>query len=156
MRSVIAVADEILKIAKRKGVSLTPLQLMKLTYIANGWSLGIRKRPLFSDRIEAWKYGPVIPYLYHFTKRHGRSEIPLEQVELDRSMVEPEISAFLEEVFDKYGHLSGYQLSMLTHKDGSPWEQVYRPDEFGIEIPTSTIRSYYERELDRRNPAPAS
>jgi uncharacterized phage-associated protein len=62
------VADEILKIAKRKGLHITPMQLLKLVYIAHGWSLAILGRDLFPDRIEAWKYGPVIPDLYRATR----------------------------------------------------------------------------------------
>lgn len=77
MYDVLTVADAILKIAKSKGVSLTPMQLMKLVYIAHGWSLGLRGIDLFRNRIEAWQYGPVMPDLYHATKQFGRNPIPL-------------------------------------------------------------------------------
>ena len=80
MYDVLTVADTILKIAKSKGKALTPMQLVKLTYIAHGWSLALSERDLFKNRIEAWRYGPVIPDLYQATKNFGRSEIPLERV----------------------------------------------------------------------------
>ena len=55
------IADDILKLAKRRDLTLTPMQLVKLAYIAYGWYLAIYEKRLFDDRIEAWKYGPIIP-----------------------------------------------------------------------------------------------
>ena len=66
-----AVANELIELAKQEGRAFTPLQLLKLVYIAHGWMLGLRQKPLIRDRIEAWKYGPVIPALYHDLKRYG-------------------------------------------------------------------------------------
>lgn len=63
MYDVLTVADTILKIAKSKGKALTPMQLVKLTYIAHGWSLALHEKGLFKNKIEAWQYGPVIPDL---------------------------------------------------------------------------------------------
>ncbi len=121
MYDVLTVADAILKIAKSKGVSLTPMQLMKLVYIAHGWSLGLRGIDLFRNRIEAWQYGPVMPDLYHATKQFGRNPIPLHMVGEGPPPVSMEDVDFLTDVFDKYGHLSGPQLSYLTHQSGTPW-----------------------------------
>ena len=75
-----AVANEFIHLAKADGRSLTPLQLIKLTYIAHGWMLTLYGRPLIVDEVEAWKYGPVIPDLYQATRavwrglRHQRFE----------------------------------------------------------------------------------
>ncbi len=144
MTDVIAIADAILKIAKSNNKSLTPLQLMKLVYIAHGWSLVLRRAPLFDDRIEAWKYGPVIPDLYQATKGYGRSPIPLDVIDDAPPAVEADVQEFLEEVFRQYGNLSGYSLSSLTHKRGSPWQQVYEEGCLGIEIPSNLIKEHYE------------
>lgn len=38
------VADDILKLAKRRGLELTPMQLVKLAYIAYGWYLAIYEK----------------------------------------------------------------------------------------------------------------
>lgn len=141
--SAITIADELLKIAKRKGRRLTPLQLMKLVYIAHGYSLAVLNRDLFSDRIEAWKYGPVIPDLYRATKHYGRHEIPTDRIDDTPSTVDDQVQAFLEEVFAKYGHLSGFALSSLTHKSGTPWDKVYRGGVYNAEIPDSLIREHY-------------
>ena len=149
MYDVLIVADTILKIAKAKGKSLTPMQLLKLTYIAHGWSLALRNKGLFYNQIEAWQYGPVIPDLYHSTKSYGRKPIPLKRIgDPNDTQVSPEDYAFLEDVFDKYGHLDGITLSYLTHQAGSPWSQVYQEGARSIKIPNSLIAEYY-RELAR-------
>jgi uncharacterized phage-associated protein len=149
------VAEAILREAKRAGRSLTPMQLMKLTYIAHGWSLAVTGRDLFGDRIEAWKYGPVIPTLYQATKHFGRSAIPIAMVgdPAERLLEEPD-AALVADVYQKYGHLSGIQLSDLTHRHGSPWQQVYRDGVFNIEIKDDIIRQHYTALLnDRRSAA---
>jgi uncharacterized phage-associated protein len=56
MHSSINVAKWFVDKAAKEGKTLTPLQLMKLVYIAHGWMLGTYGRPLIKDRIEAWKY----------------------------------------------------------------------------------------------------
>ncbi|MGB0660973.1 MAG: Panacea domain-containing protein [Mangrovicoccus sp.] len=143
------VANEILKIAKREGLALTPMQLVKLTYIAHGWSLAILERDLFQDRIEAWKYGPVIPVLYHATKKYGRGVIPLDLIDEDTpSPFDADVTALLEDVVAKYGNLSGYALSNLTHRDGSPWQQVFREGVMNIPIGDEIISQHYGEKLD--------
>ena len=156
MYSVLSVADDILKLAKKRGCKLTPLQLMKLTYIAHGFSLAALDKDLFSERIEAWKYGPVIPDLYHVTKKFGRNSIPFDLIGDEEFSTEGDQRSILQEVVDKYGKLSGYALSSLTHEAGSPWEQVYREGCQGLEIPDSIIREHYKKLLHERESTPAS
>ena len=150
MYPVITIADEILKIAKAAGRQLTPMQLMKLAYIAHGWSLALRNEGLFPNRIEAWKYGPVVPDLYQATKHFGRTAIPLDMITSAPSGVDVETRAFLKDVFEKYGKLSGLQLSQLTHKKGTPWDQLYLDDIMGIEIPDAVIKAHYQELLNER------
>ncbi|MEA1940678.1 MAG: DUF4065 domain-containing protein [Pseudomonadota bacterium] len=148
MSDVFLVADDILKLSKKAGKALTPLQLMKLTYIAHGFGLALLNRDLIPERIEAWQYGPVIPDLYHVTKKFGRKPIPLSSISDDDPKSSPEALDLIEQVVDKYGSLSGYALSQLTHKAGSPWHQVFEPDTFGIEIPDELIREHYKAIVD--------
>ena len=147
--SAITIADQMLRIAKSKGQRLTPLQLMKLVYIAHGWSFPIRGADLFENRIEAWKYGPVIPDLYHATKRFGREPIALDLVgNPDEAVVDAATKSFLESVYDAYGHMSGIALSSLTHQSGTPWQQIYRDGAYNLTIPDSLIKDHYN-ELNR-------
>ncbi|MBC6413181.1 MAG: SocA family protein [Hyphomonadaceae bacterium] len=152
---VFTVADEILKTAKREGLRLTPMQLVKLAYIAHGWSLAIMGRPLFSEPVEAWKYGPVIPALYHATKHHGRNPIPSELIDEEaESPLTERVRSFLEDFVKKYGRLSGVALSSLTHRHGTPWHQVYRKGVGNIPIDDARIAAHYKQKLDEyRNSA---
>ena len=145
MYDVMTVADTILKIAKAQGKRLTPMQLVKLTYIAHGWSLGLRGKGLFLNKIEAWQYGPVIPDLYHATKSYGSSPIPLDVIgDPNDIQIAHEDYAFISEVFDMYGHLDGISLSYLTHKAGTPWSLVYGSGKRNAEIPTKLITQHYK------------
>src|SRR5690348_4499790 len=44
---------------------LTNLRLHKLLYYAQAWSLVLRESELFSDDLQAWRCGPVVPAVYH-------------------------------------------------------------------------------------------
>lgn len=149
------VADDILKIAKRRGMALTPMQLMKLVYISYGWYLAMHDSKLFNDRIEAWKYGPVIPSLYQSTKHYGRNEIPTELVS-DGPISNVGMDVFYESIVENYAKYSGIALSNLTHRQGTPWQQVFRPNVMGIEIPDHLIREHYQQGLHARSAATSS
>jgi uncharacterized phage-associated protein len=135
--SAIAVANYLLRRAWGVGIGLTPMQLLKLVYIAHGWSLAIGDRPLIRDEIEAWAYGPVIRSLYDSVKHYGRDPIaaPLKTSRVDSGTskvreeepVEPftdDERVILDRVVEVYGPLRAYQLSALTHKEGTPWSKA--------------------------------
>ena len=132
------IANQFIELASKKQTKLTPMQLIKLSYIAHGFSLAIFRRPLLDDAIEAWRYGPVIPSLYAKLKKYGSRPVgeaisrPFFAVG-DESLDDDDIG-LIEAVFNKYGGLNGLQLSHLTHKPGTPWAQNYKPDVYGIEI----------------------
>ncbi|WP_375457617.1 Panacea domain-containing protein [uncultured Enterovirga sp.] len=148
--SAIKVANEFLRLARESepARSLTPLQLMKLVYIAHGWSLALRDRALLSDTVEAWKYGPVIPDLYQKIKKFGSSGITEELNEGIWSFgaaISDDDRALIKDVHAKYGKYNGVQLSNLTHMPGTPWAEVYEPNTFGIDVPDNIIAAHYKQ-----------
>ncbi len=56
------VANWFIERAAQEGEYLTQLKLQKLVYMAHGWNLALLGKPLISENIEAWKWGPVIRY----------------------------------------------------------------------------------------------
>ena len=69
------VAREFLHITKGKDLNLTPLKLMKLVFFAHGWCLGLTKKPLVCELVEAWPTGPVFPDLYRVIGKYGESAV---------------------------------------------------------------------------------
>ncbi len=128
--------------AARDGRRLTVMHLLKLIYIAHGWYLETRGRPLISNRIEAWKYGPVIPDVYN-TFRGDDIEVYAPAANF-RSELDEDTSGFLEEIYDIYGSMSAFRLSDLTHVPGGPWDRASREGGYYAEIPDAWIRKHYQ------------
>ena len=149
----IAIANVALASAKRRELSLTPLQLMKLTYIAHGFYLQKYSKELLSDDVQAWQYGPVVPRLYHATKHYGRNPIRDERIPegifVNRNVSE-DAKALVDAVVSAYGNLSGPASSNLTHKPGSPWSKVWKPGVKNLKIPNSLIKSHYQDAMAKK------
>jgi uncharacterized phage-associated protein len=139
------IADEILGLATEDTNTLTPMQLLKLVYISHGWMLGLYSVPLISDRVEAWKYGPVIPELYHSIKRFRDTPVLIElrRNHYGRELYDVE-KDLLKQVYGIYGRLSGITLSRMTHRRGTPWHRVYRDGVGEIIIPNDIIEEHYK------------
>jgi uncharacterized phage-associated protein len=139
------IANFLLKKADVSGNPLTPMQLLKLVYIAHGWNLGFYGRPLIRDEVQAWQYGPVIPRLYNKVKDFRDQPVkgPLladtvdTMTEIDRDL--------LDQVWHVYGEMSGPALSRLTHAPGTPWALTYKPGKWGIRIPNDLIEDHYRK-----------
>ena len=141
------VANRFLELAREKGMSLTPLQLMKLVYIAHGWMLGLQRRPLITNKIEAWKFGPVIPDLYREVRNYGAAPItaPIRPWHAENQPIDPIEDDMIRQTFNVYGHLDGLNLSALTHQIGTPWANTWRADSWAAEIPNHLIEDHYRQ-----------
>lgn len=157
-----SIANYFIERAAAEKKLLTPLQIIKLVYIAHGWHLGLRNAPLINEAPQAWKYGPVIPSLYHSLKAFGNEGVsgPVTAfrqadgdwiVDLREVTVpppdDPAIRGFLKSVWTAYGHLSGLQLSALTHASNTPWQKAWHLKgakySKGFKIPEDDIREHY-------------
>lgn len=140
------VANRFRELASAKGAEVTPMQLIKLTYIAHGFSLAIHKRALIDEPVEAWKYGPVVPSLYRRLKKFGSKPVTSDVstgIFPAGKALENDDQKLVDLVFDKYGDFSGIQLSHLTHRPGTPWAETYEPNSYGVDIDDSVIRTHY-------------
>jgi uncharacterized phage-associated protein len=139
------IADYFVKIAKEEGQGIDPMKLLKLTYIAHGWYLGFKDKPLFDNQVQAWKYGTVVPELYHVIKRFGNRYVDKDTLDLyTENKLETEDKNFINTIWKHYKKYSGGELSDKTHEIGTPWQRTYNgcPN---ITIPTERIKDYYKK-----------
>ena len=104
MYSAKAIANYFLDKADEESISLTPMKIIKLVYIAHGWYLALTDKPLIKDYVEAWTYGPVIPDLYHEFKKYGNRPIQEYATEIVTPTVNPlphDLPFSIEQFLDK-------------------------------------------------------
>lgn len=146
MVSAISVANEFIRLGKEENNFFTPMQLLKLVYIAHGWMLGFFGKPLINEDVEAWKYGPVIPELYQEVKNYGREKVRSQISSwrgFSRQPLSDEEKSVIHFVYKKYGKLDGVRLSMITHQPGTPWSRIFSHEGWGDVITNDVIREHY-------------
>lgn len=121
---------------------LTPLQVIKLVYICQGWMLGLYRQALITQAVEAWQYGPIINDLHQAIKGY-RSNPITERIDARQDPEFTDIEKdLMGQAIDKYGHLSGVALSTLTHQPWSPWYLVWH-DKGCAAIPNKMIEEHF-------------
>lgn len=160
--NALSVANYFIELAKKDNEELRPLKLMKLVYIAYGYALALLNRSIIDyrfDKVEAWKFGPVIPSVYHSFKIFGKNPITEKTTifvktkdgyEIEEPMLhDKEARSICAFVWKKYGlEYSDNGLVTLMHGKGTPWGQVYEEGE-NNPIPEIYTKLYYT-ELARR------
>ncbi len=148
-----SVANEFIKLCDKHSLELTNIKLVKLMYIAQGLSLSILDRPLFKDdNIEAWKYGPVIPSIYHEFKHYKSNPITSKSVVLGRNLEilsEPKLTneedkKIVKLTWNLYKDMSPLDLVDLTHRAGTPWSLTYQYGQ-NKTIDNELIKRYYDK-----------
>lgn len=103
---------------------MTNLRLNKLMYFAQAWSLVLRGKPLFTEPIEAWTLGPVIPSVYHKYKGYGKSQITSIDSQFRLDFLDDEEQQLLFATMAYYGDYSTHGLVDLSHETDSPWAKA--------------------------------
>ena len=141
------IAEYFVKKAKEENQGIDPMKLLKLTYIAHGWYLGITGNPLFENKVFAWKYGTVIPELYFAIRMFGSGAVDPYVFKLySEKKPTEETKQFLDKIWNRYKEFKGLELSAKTHEKGTPWSKIWSTNPNGL-IPNETIKEYYETKL---------
>jgi uncharacterized phage-associated protein len=116
MASVFDVAKYILE----KQGQMSAMKLQKLVYYSQAWSLVWDDTPLFSERIEAWANGPVVPEL--FDLHRGQFTVIAETFTASTKLT-PVQCETIDAVLEAYGNKSAQWLSDQTHIE-PPWKEA--------------------------------
>jgi uncharacterized phage-associated protein len=160
MENPLSIANFFIEKSMKEGCLLTNMQAVKLTYIAHGWYLGLAGQPLLNEVPQAWMYGPVVRSVYEEFKSYGRNQItqlawqnlPSGQTS-NYPLSDQSLVPFLEQIWKQYGEFTGPQLSELTHKPGTPWDEVWHrrggKDNLEVPIPNPLIEQHYKLLAER-------
>ncbi len=160
MAHAIAVAQRFYELANAEGQKLTNMKLQKLVVFAHGIHLAAYERPLVDEPIRAWNFGPVIPDLYEKLRKYGSSAVTEELIPSDEAhqklAVDSNAESSIDATWKAYGHLTAWQLSELSHRNGSPWYTTWERnnDRFGV-ISNRDMADYYRQRIRLNNAQPA-
>ena len=155
--NALSVANYFIELAKNDKVEIRPLKLMKLVYMAYGYALAIIDRSIIDprfDKVEAWRYGPVIPSVYHSFKQYRDSPVTEKTVVMVSDddylvgFVEPKLKdksarKVCDFVWKRYRGHSDSELVSLLHGQATPWAQVYREGQ-NCTIPEVMTKAFYK------------
>lgn len=118
----IHVASRLLELGNEQNViAITPMKLIKLTYLCHGWMLGFHGRPLVRENVEAWHYGPVIPELDAVVRQYKSNAVKSLPEDPDACEFDEIQQAIINETYLVYGSYTVAQLSELTVAEVTPW-----------------------------------
>lgn len=161
--NALAVANYFIELANKDNKEIHLLGLIKRVYIAHGFSLALRGKSLLDerfDKVEAWRYGPVIPSVYHSFKSSKRNAItPNEKAvimvgedELNIRFDVAELTddwakSVCEMVWKRYIDFSDNELVTLLHEKFSPWFMSYEEGK-NNPIPDDLTQRHYTRVVE--------
>ncbi len=131
-------------IVARSPGAVDRMKLLKLLYYVQAWHLAITDECAYPEKTKAWVEGPVVPQVWHAFKDH-ETRRP-ENQNLSTLEVSHTLSSVIDAVLATYGHMTGKQLSQLTH-DELPWAEARggRPasEPCSDEVSVETMARFY-------------
>ena len=160
MYKAIDIARYVIYYCHQNSYSISNLKLQKLLYFIQAYFLLKKDEECFTDNIEAWDFGPVIPNVYHEYKMYGSTNIPNQKIyeELDINtktgkvdFIKKEINydvicyadkCLINSLLNKFGGCSSTYLTQVTINQ-KPWTSAYVKNEHKI-ISTDSIKNYFK------------
>lgn len=104
---------------------ISNLQLQKILYYIQKDFLQRDKRA-FSDDIEAWQFGPVVPNVYyHYC---GFGAMPIAFAGEDGNVV-PKDRKVIDKIVEEKRVLDPWTMVAETHKKNGAWDRIYKDGE---------------------------
>lgn len=117
---------------------ISNLQLQKILYYIQKAFLDRGDRA-FSDNIEAWQFGPVVPNVYDHYCGYGAMPISFSSIKYD---VAKEDKQLIDSIVESKRVLAPWDLVEETHKKGGAWDKTYKNGLGSHEvIPTELIKA---------------
>jgi len=125
--SPLFISNNLLRLSFHENIPITPMKLQRLLYFIYRDYLIETDQSLFSERFEAWKYGPTLSSIYDYFHQYKSNAIthyykPLYQV---NEKTNPIFSKVLYSIWNTYKFYDGITLAKLTQKQGTAWYKAW-------------------------------
>lgn len=119
MEKIIDVAQYIFKEYKAiSGNIIDEMKLHKLLYLTQRESLAIVGQPMFAERFEGWKYGPVCRAVRNCYTEDGMFSEDIHEISNESAYI-------VKNIIMQYGAYESWKLSELSHRELS-WQNARR------------------------------
>lgn len=147
MYTALSVARYIIDFCNKQGKGISNLKLQKILYFVQAQFLVSNPNhvPCFSESIEAWDFGPVVPSVYHHYKVYGSAIIPSDKndplLPLYQRISESD-KKLINDMIDQTAGYSASTLVQVTHNQ-DPWKNAYVQGQNNT-IANEDIRRFFE------------
>ena len=104
-------------IIQKSQTPISNLKLQKLLYYAQGWHLGIYEEPIFTEQIQAWIHGPVVPAVFQTYREFKWTPISVDPTPVKMNA---STSKHVLGILGAFGKFTASQLEAISHKE-DPW-----------------------------------
>ena len=117
---------------------ISNLQLQKILYYIQKDFLQ-RNEMAFSDDIEAWQFGPVVPNVYYYYCGYGAMPISISNDKFEIALSD---MPYIDSIVDKKRELDPWDMVAETHKQDGAWAIIYKNGSGNhCVIPTELIKA---------------
>ena len=145
--NAIEIAKYMVNKCTHENCPISNLQLQTMLYFLQGESYKSREQPLFTNRIEAWPYGPVVPDVYYLYSASDAVPIYMFYENADAN-IDLQDQQWINPLIERYSNMDVWDLIDLSHTDGAPWYNTIKLKGGGI-IEERIIKSYSLLKLGR-------
>ncbi|WP_279255398.1 Panacea domain-containing protein [Enterococcus faecalis] len=163
------VADYIIDYCNKHDIEINNLKLQKVMYYLQAKSLVETNEPLIDEELQKWKYGPVVPTVYHEYKNNGAGNIGISDIgpilrkarvnekanflgryvqeEYSSELIEQDDRNSINEVVNSLSDYTGFELVNETHGH-SIWkneESRINAGEQGIKYTNEEIKIFFSK-----------
>ena len=128
MYPVLELAKYVVSKCIKDKCQISNLQLQKILYYIQREFLQRLGKPAFTENIEAWPFGPVVPEVYYEFCGAGAMPISLcpELEESFMQLLTEENRRIIDSIIESKRKLNPWDMVSETHKPGGAWDSVYR------------------------------
>lgn len=104
---------------------ISNLQLQKILYFIQREWLVRFDFPAFSEPIQAWRFGPVVPNVYYLYCGNGAMPIKQRFPEIAGMFRTDEHREIVNRIVDRNCQLDPWDLVAATHASGGAWDRTF-------------------------------